>query len=592
MKPSLNRKNLFGVSVFLTVVGILVGAAKCETYGGGNGTAEDLYLIYDANQMNTIGVSQAGAFSGSGSGTMEDPYVITTVEQLQEMANELDAHYVLANDIDASDTIHWNGGQGFKPIGDSIVPSDTGGDDHLFTGSFDGRHCRITGLFINRPSMDFAGLFGIVEYAEIKNVILVDIYIRGKQWVGGLVGDMAYSTVSNCSASGSINGPYIAGGLVGRSFVGSISSSASTGSVNCQGSGRFFGGLCGVNSGHSRYGKAYVTNCYSTSNVSSRHIQVGGLIGSNVTAVVTNCYSTGLVTCLDSDCSEIGGLIGEHRNSSCSSTYWNIETSEQAQSAAGQGKTTAEMMRLETFLGWDFATPIWTICEGVDYPRLWWENTVPAACIVGGDQIVEADSNCEARVVLDGSCSSDEDSTQGTNDDINDFDWYEISDPCNPDSDILLGTGEIIECNLPSGVHNIMLVVMDKAGASDSNEITITVEDNIPPQFTLTVKPNVLWPPNNKMIEIMPVLDVSDNCDDDVDVSLVGITMNETANAGGSGHTAGDILIDPNDGSIRLRAERNGKGAGRIYTITYQAVDDSNNIATASAMVTVPHDRR
>ncbi len=212
-------------------------------------------------------------------------------------------------------------------------------------------------------------------------------------------------------------------------------------------------------------------------------------------------------------------------------------------------------------------------------------NYLPIACIVGGDQFVEADSICEALIVLDGSCSSDEDSTPGTNDDINDFDWYEVIDPCDPDSDILLGSGEAIECNLPVGVHNIILEVTDKAGASDSNEITITVEDGTPPEFSLSVEPNVLWPVNHKMIEITPVWEVSDNCDEDVDVSLVGITVEDTGNTGNDIQTG-------EDGSIYLRAERSGKSSRRVYTITYQAVDDSNNVATASAMVTVPHDRR
>jgi len=30
-------------------------------------------------------------------------------------------------------------------------------------------------------------------------------------------------------------------------------------------------------------------------------------------------------------------------------------------------------------------------------------------------------------------------------------------------------------------------------------------------------------------------------------------------------------------------------GEGRIYTITYQAVDDSGNVAVDSAIVTIPH---
>jgi PKD repeat protein len=158
----------------------------------------------------------------------------------------------------------------------------------------------------------------------------------------------------------------------------------------------------------------------------------------------------------------------------------------------------------------------------------------------------------------------------------------------------LFGSGEIIEYNLPAGVHNITLVVTDNAGASDSNEVTITVVDVTPPVFSLSVEPNVLWPVNHKMFEITPSWIVSDNCDEDVQVSLVDITIE------GEGNTGNDIFVDPNDGSIWLRAERNGKGvgpstplrAGRIYTITYQAVDDSNNVAVDSAAVIVPHDRR
>jgi parallel beta-helix repeat protein len=217
-------------------------------------------------------------------------------------------------------------------------------------------------------------------------------------------------------------------------------------------------------------------------------------------------------------------------------------------------------------------------------------NTPPVACIVGGDQTVEVGSGCEAKVTLDGSCSSDADSTPGTNDDINDFDWYEVIDVCDPNSDIFLGSGEIIECNLPLGEHTIILEVIDKADAFDANEVIITVEDTTPPEFSLTVTPGVLWPPNHKMVLITPSWEVSDNCDELPEVTLVSITMNEDDDAKGDGHTSDDIRVKP-DGSIYLRAERSGKGTGRIYTITYRAVDDSGNVTVQSAAVTVPHNR-
>jgi hypothetical protein len=83
----------------------------------------------------------AAGFSGSGSGTAGDPYIITTVGQLQEMKNNLSAHYALGKDIDASETVNWNGGAGFEPVGTSAS---------TFAGSLDGRGYKITNLYINR----------------------------------------------------------------------------------------------------------------------------------------------------------------------------------------------------------------------------------------------------------------------------------------------------------------------------------------------------------------------------------------------------------------------------------------------------------
>ena len=42
-------------------------------------------------------------------------------------------------------------------------------------------------------------------------------------------------------------------------------------------------------------------------------------------------------------------------------------------------------------------------------------------------------------------------------------------------------------------------------------------------------------------------------------------------------------------GRIFLRAERSGTGDGRVYTITYEAVDASGNTSEAAATVTGSH---
>jgi hypothetical protein len=65
--------------------------------------------------------------------------------------------------------------------------------------------------------------------------------------------------------------------------------------------------------------------------------------------------------------------------------------------------------------------------------------------------------------------------------------------------------------------------------------------------------------------------------------------MNEGDDSIGDGHTTNDIQIDK-DGSIYVRSERSGAGNERVYTITYQAVDDCGNTTVRSAIVSIPHD--
>lgn len=124
--------------------------------------------------------NQAFAFSGYGTGTGSQPYLITNCEQLQEMNNDLDADYSLVNDIDCSDTVTWNSGAGFEPIGDSFSTA--------FQGQFDGNGFEISNLYINLPSLNNVGLFGYINGAGIEDVGLVEPDITGQAAVGGIAG--------------------------------------------------------------------------------------------------------------------------------------------------------------------------------------------------------------------------------------------------------------------------------------------------------------------------------------------------------------------------------------------------------------------
>ena len=136
---------------------------------------------------------------------------------------------------------------------------------------------------------------------------------------------------------------------------------------------------------------------------------------------------------------------------------------------------------------------------------------------------------------------------------------------------------------------------------SDGNGIGDVCEstggDTTPPVIALSVSPTVLWPPNHKMVTISVTIAVTDDLDPAPVWQIESITMNEgdLSNTfdtqydltAGDGQTTGDIQVD--NGVIQLRAERSGKGDGRVYTITYCAYDSAGNKATQSATVTVPH---
>ena len=276
---------------------------------------------------------------------------ITTCEELQNMKNNLSRNYYLGKDIDCSDTVKWNSGAGFVPVGNY---------SNKFTGTFDGRGYKITGLFINRPT-DYEGLLGCTgSGSEIKDAGLEDVDVTGDSFVGGLVGTN-YGTITNSYSTGSVSGVYgYGGGLVGEND-GTITNSYSAGSVS--GGECYGGGLAGVNVGT-------INNSYSTGTVTGC-LDVGGLVGHN-SGTITNSYSTGSVSGNCGNC-YVGGLVGYNPGGTITNSYWDIETSGQSSSAGGEGKTTAEMKQQATFVDWDFLN-IWDIIEEVTYPYLRWQG--------------------------------------------------------------------------------------------------------------------------------------------------------------------------------------------------------------------------
>jgi hypothetical protein len=216
-------------------------------------------------------------------------------------------------------------------------------------------------------------------------------------------------------------------------------------------------------------------------------------------------------------------------------------------------------------------------------------NRAPRAA-AAAPAATECSSPAGAELTLDGSASSDEDSSPGTIDDITLFEWME--DAGMP-SERPLGTGESLRVVLPLGSHRIYLRVTDASGSFDTDEISVHVVDTIPPAVSVLTDLQLLWPPNHRMVPVVLSAAARDVCDPAPGIALTSVTSNEPDDAPGdgdgrTGHDIQGVTVGAAATEIQLRAERGQSGAGRVYTVTYIARDDSGNSGTGTRAVEVP----
>jgi len=317
-----------------------------------------------------------------GTGTPEDPFQIENADQLlllHKSSMLWNKHFVLNGDIDLDPSL-----PGRIVFRRAVIPT--------FKGSFFGNGHAILNLQIE--GVERLGFFGTLSKGSlVRNLGLENVLVHGTGCdIGGLAGYMSYISggqVLNCYSTGSASGENRVGGLVGAIWTTNLEV------INCYSTGRVsgnedVGGLVGEIStfGSPNFPediRDIVINCYSTVTVSGNE-DVGGLVGrvhrpgSLGLSKVASYYSTATV----SGNEDVGRLVGGGgwEGVSVTSCFWDIQTSGQATSAGGTGKTTAEMQTASTFLyaGWDFAgetangtEDIWWIFEAQDYPRLIWE---------------------------------------------------------------------------------------------------------------------------------------------------------------------------------------------------------------------------
>ncbi|UCF17142.1 MAG: hypothetical protein JSW59_06710, partial [Phycisphaerales bacterium] len=363
-------------------------------YGGGSGTVEDPYLIYNAAHLNALGATR----------------------------QDWDKHFKLMNDIDLAAYTQTS----YKIIGQKHRYPQP---HEPFTGTFDGNgrvisnftyestdwteqtiavglfgyvagaqaEIRNLGLVACRVSTQWGytgALVGLLEEGSVTNCYVEAGYLSGKAvapltavTVGGLVGRSS-GTIARCYSIASVTGDFMSGGLVAYNLNhGSISQCYSLSDVwGC----RQVGGLVGWNSC-----RASIADCYAggSATASCSHVSLGGLVGFNdydiaddgglnCEAALLRCFSS---TRVSGNADNPGGLVGSGLDSSSTAdSFWDIDKSGQLYSDGGRGRSTALMQTRSTYTdhGWDFVgetengtDDIWLLCPGVaDYPSLAWEH--------------------------------------------------------------------------------------------------------------------------------------------------------------------------------------------------------------------------
>lgn len=204
-------------------------------------------------------------------------------------------------------------------------------------------------------------------------------------------------------------------------------------------------------------------------------------------------------------------------------------------------------------------------------------NVAPVAN-AGADQTRECVAG-GAVVNLDGSGSTDSDGT------IASFAWAPGG-----------ATTALTMQSFLLGSHTATLTVTDNSGASDSDDVQITVVDTQDPTISMVLSPTTLWAPNHKMVKVASGISSSDGCYTSSSLTFgVTVTSNEPVNGLGDGDTAPDwTVVNNGNGTydVFVRAERSGTGTGRVYTITATSVDGSGNSTTSTGTVTVPHSQK
>lgn len=247
----------------------------------------------------------------AGDGSEGSPFIIATAEELAYLAvsvnsgnNYFGKHIRLETDINL-DSKNWT------PVGYYANETES------FNGIFDGNGHTVGGLSCV-TDLKYAGLFGVLLGATVKNLSVSGVNITAAAYSGGIAGSATGGTnIINCRSAVDNISATTAGGIIGRvSKEGNtvtlcfsesvvVSQNATTNS--------FAGGIAGS------AGDTVISFCGNYGNVSAcagtTYSVAGGIIGTQgadkLPADVNNCFNTGNISAISGGTVYLaGGIVG------------------------------------------------------------------------------------------------------------------------------------------------------------------------------------------------------------------------------------------------------------------------------------------
>ncbi|MEX2514740.1 MAG: DUF2341 domain-containing protein [Candidatus Paceibacterota bacterium] len=294
------------------------------------------------------------------------PIQIDSIEDLDDVRNDLSASYELTRNLDFDDCASYDTcanmdtyttGSGWDPIGTSGDP---------FTGQFDFKGHSITGLMINRSSTDYQGLFGAL----------------------GLDGYIHSGSIINADVIGEKRTAVLVGFMDGNALVEHISIRNSTVGGSYSGNKGLLVGW--LNSTTSLIRDSYAQGQAIVGNYSAA---AGEIHPVDAQFPSENLYFVGTLDYGAS--SPVGGI--DAADNALNSFYDQDVAGEIFGADPGNATTTVIMQDIDTYInaGWDIvpieehdgqeSTATWFIDDGNDYPKLWFEREGAQSTAFGDD---------------------------------------------------------------------------------------------------------------------------------------------------------------------------------------------------------------